>query len=102
MKTATATLLLLLTTAATAQANYGDWETSFRKCDIGKSFAKEETIIAEDGSRIFVTITPADIPALEAGIAVLKQCRKFWDCVAQREQGKVKHCYMPKEKYEHD
>jgi hypothetical protein len=69
------------------------WEASFRKCDIGKTFAKDETIAAYDGSTVFVTITSADIKAIEKGIAILKKCSKFWACVGDREAGKVKHCY---------
>ena len=52
--------------------------------------------MAYDGSSVFVTITPADIPAIERGIKVLKQCRKFWACVERRTAGKVKHCYLPR------
>src|SRR5262249_55550864 len=89
-------LLLLATLLATPPVHAATWEASFRKCDIGKSFAKGETIMAEDGSQVFVTITPADIPAIERGIKVLKQCRKFWACVARRMAGKVRHCYLPR------
>ena len=72
------------------------WEACFRKCDIGKSFARNEVIVAEDGSAVFVTITPKDILAIERGIAVLKKCRKFWACVNDRYAGKRKHCYLPR------
>jgi hypothetical protein len=89
-------LLLLATLLATTPVHAATWEASFRKCDIGKSFAKADTLQPPDGSSVFVTITPADIPALERGIKVLKQCRKFWACVERRTAGKVKHCYMPR------
>jgi len=96
MKALVVALLLALASAAAPVQAAEQWEASFRKCDIGKSFAKDDTIVSEDGSQIFVTITPADIPAIEKGLKVLKQCDKFWKCVEQREAGKVKHCYMPK------
>jgi uncharacterized cupredoxin-like copper-binding protein len=89
--------LLLATAVVSAQATE-TWEASFRKCDLGKTFAKDDTITAYDGSTVFVTITPEDIPAIEKGIAVLKQCRKFWTCVSERNAGKMKHCYMPKDR----
>ena len=94
MKLQVATLVIAL--AAPATAAQAKWEASFRKCDIGKSFAKADTLQPPDGSRVFVTITPADIPAIEQGLKVLKQCRKFWACVDRRMAGKVKHCYMPR------
>ena len=88
-----AVALVLLATEALAAAS---WEASFRKCDIGKSFAKDEIIAAEDGSAVFVTILPADIPAIEGGIRVLKKCSKFWACVNERRAGRRKHCNLPK------
>ena len=96
MKKFLAVLLVAGTSAVSAQAT--DWEASFRKCDLGKTFAKDNTIAAYDGSTVFVTITPEDIPAIVKGVAVLKQCRKFWACVAERDAGKVNHCYMPKDR----
>ena len=72
------------------------WEASFRKCDLGKSFARDEVIAAEDGGSVFVTITPADIPAIEEGLRVLKRCHKFWTCVDERAAGRRKHCYLPR------
>ena len=92
MKTFVVALLLLASTAAQA----AEWEASFRKCDIGKSFAKADTLQPPDGSQVFVTIKPEDIPQIEEGIKVLKQCRKFWKCVERRMAGQVKHCYLPR------
>src|SRR5262249_37294884 len=94
--TAMKTFVVALLLAFASTAAQADWEASFRKCDIGKSFAKADTLQPPDGSQVFITITPADIPALERGTKVLKQCRKFWACVDRRTAGKVKHCYMPK------
>jgi len=85
---------LLLAAAVTgARADVPQWEASFRKCDIGKSFAKDDTLQPPDGSQVFVTITPADVPAIERGLAILKRCDKLWTCVRDRNAGKVKHCY---------
>jgi hypothetical protein len=86
----TATLLLATTSA---QA----WEANFRRCDISKILTKAEIIThGDENESVTVTITPEDIPALTKGFAVLKQCDKFWACVAKREAGEVKHCYLPR------
>jgi hypothetical protein len=49
-----------------------------------------------------VEIGPRFIKEMEAAIALLKMCDKFWTCVAERDgyvepKGKKpKHCYLPK------
>jgi hypothetical protein len=34
-----------------------------------------------------------DVLQLQKFIPALKKCSAFWQCVADREAGKVKHCY---------
>jgi hypothetical protein len=73
------------------------WETNFRRCEIDKWFTKGEDAFEFDGEgKLLVSIKPADVPAIERGIAVLKKCNKFWACVRERDAGKKRHCYLPK------
>src|SRR5262249_35389210 len=81
---------------AESEVGFPEWEASFRKCDIGKQFRKDETITTIEGDLVFVTITPADIPAIERGIAILKKCNKFWTCVRERNAGKKRRCRLPR------
>jgi hypothetical protein len=91
-----AVALVLVATADPTLAGSDKWEASFRKCDIGKSFSRDEVITAEDGSAVFVVITPEDIGAIEKGLRVLRQCKKFWKCVDERYAGRRKRCFMPR------
>jgi hypothetical protein len=89
-------LALVLVATADPTLAAESWQSSFRKCDLSRSFARGEFIAAEDGSAVFVTITPEDIPAIEEGLRVLKKCRKFWACVNERYVGRRRHCRLPR------
>jgi hypothetical protein len=90
-------LAAALAVASTAALAATEWEASFRRCEIDKWFTKGEDAFEFTGEgRVLVSITPADVPAIEKGIAVLKKCNKFWACVREREAGKRRHCYLPK------
>jgi hypothetical protein len=95
MKTLVLAFAVAVAAATVAQAAEEEWVVNFRRCEIGKTFYKGE-YIAQGGEQVDVTITPADIPAIEKGLKVLKQCEKFWTCVNKRYEGKVKHCYLPR------
>jgi len=90
--------VFLLTLAATPASAATDWEASFRRCEMDKWFYRNQDAyeFTAEGS-LLISITPADVPAIERGLAVLKQCDKFWTCVRERNAGAKKHCRMPKE-----
>jgi hypothetical protein len=50
----------------------------------------------DDEKAVKVFIDSRHIDELETALAFLKKCHKFWTCVAERDAGKRKHCYMPK------
>ena len=91
-----ATVLALAPTAATAAT---EWEANFRRCEMDKWFYRDKDVyeFSAEGS-LLVTITPADVPALEKGIALLKRCDRFWRCVRARDNdvGKKRVCRIPK------
>jgi hypothetical protein len=58
------------------------WETNFRRCQIEKYSNDDDQVI-----------TPEDVPDIMHALKELKKCAAFWQCVDDREQGKVKHCY---------
>jgi hypothetical protein len=68
--------------AKRAQAE-AKWELSWRRCRL-------EKLGADDDERV---ITFEDIPDILKGIKELKKCNAFWQCVEDRDAGKVKHCY---------
>jgi hypothetical protein len=99
---------VLILATGTAHAEGGKWEGDFRKCEIVKIFPKVEQnpdangilhgeldyqgiSITADSMRI--GIQSDEIADIERGIRLLKKCKAFWQCVADREAGKVKHCY---------
>jgi hypothetical protein len=89
-----AAVLVVASTPATAAT---EWEANFRRCEIDKWFTRGEDAYEFDGEgRLLVSIKPADVPAIEEGIRVLKRCHKFWTCVRERDAGKRKHCYLPR------
>ena len=89
-----AAALAVASTAATAAT---EWEASFRRCEIDKWFTRGEDAFEFNAEgKLLVSIKPADVPAIERGIAVLKKCSKFWACVRKRDDGKKKHCYLPR------
>ena len=67
----------------------GKWSTNFRRCLIEKT--GQQTI--SDYPMFDYAIAPEDIPDILKGIKELKKCAAFWQCVADRDAGKVKHCY---------
>ena len=94
--------LLLASVAALsvlgASAAHADekWEADFRKCEITKFFSvgtDEGQAFDVGNGQISVSIGPDDIRDIEKGLAVLKKCKAFWQCVVDRDAGKVKHCY---------
>jgi hypothetical protein len=97
--------LLMATSAAHADEK---WEGDFRKCQLTKRYLEGNGIskplegitsgkVWIDGDRAIVAIGPDEISDLEKGIALLKKCNKFWQCVADRGlPGKAKHCYPPR------
>jgi hypothetical protein len=95
---------------ATGTANSADmkWEGDFRKCEIVKTFPKVEQNPDADGilhgeleywgisitaNDVRIGIQRDEIADIERGIRVLKKCKAFWQCVNDREAGKVKHCF---------
>jgi hypothetical protein len=89
-----AVVVALAPTAAPAAT---EWQASFRRCAVDKWFTKNEDAFEFTAEgRVLVSITPADVVAVEKGIAVLKKCNKFWACVRERDAGRKRHCYLPK------
>ena len=82
-------IAVLFLATGTAHAD-GRWTANFRHCAI------EPTGVPSDTVPNFTEnwILPDDIPEIEAGLKVLKQCKAFWQCVEDRENGKVKHRYF--------
>jgi hypothetical protein len=78
------------------------WEFDFRKCHVQKRFPQGEymtggTFFPTGENEVTITIDSDEISELEKAVTLLKKCDKFWNCVADREKGKRKHCYMPKD-----
>ena len=89
-----AAVLAVAPTAATAAT---EWEANFRRCEIDKWFTRgEDAYEFSAEGKVLVSIKPADVPAIERGIAILKRCNKFWTCVRERDAGKKKRCYLPR------
>jgi hypothetical protein len=72
--------LFLVTGAAHADTGW----ILHRTCTVYKDF---------DESTDNVTLELNDLLELQKFIPILKKCTAFWQCVADREAGKVKHCY---------
>lgn len=86
----------LVLATGTAQADKEKWEASFRQCHIRKWFSKDELAAigwARDADGQTIVIEPEDIPDIVKAIAVIKKCQAFYQCLEDRERGKVKHCY---------
>jgi hypothetical protein len=66
---------------ATGAAHADDWHLN-HTCNVIKTF---------DDPMVFLDLK--DIQELQKYIPDLKKCTAFWQCVADREAGKVKHCY---------
>jgi hypothetical protein len=81
---------LFLTTGA-AHAEWEDLKpvANLRYCHI--------TVGIETIRENQATLDLNDLLVLQKSIPQLKKCVKFWDCVADRNKGKVKHCFWPRE-----
>jgi hypothetical protein len=102
----TSVAALLLSTWA-AQADDRKWESSFRRCQVWKTFTHksgdarpglalgdQDEVWLDDGKEdATVTLNLEDILELQKHLPLLKKCNAFWQCVNDRDAGKVKHCY---------
>jgi hypothetical protein len=102
--------LLLMTTSAGADDK--GWKYDFRKCWVTNDIRAEhykpgvplEGVLEQgsvslsiDGNSARIEIESGEIGNLEKIVTLLKICDKFWTCVRNRDEGKVKHCYIPKD-----
>jgi hypothetical protein len=91
-----AVALALVATVAPAPAAE-PWEANSRRCEIDKWFTKGEDAFEFNAEgKLLVSIKPADVPAIERGIAILKTCARFWSCVRARDAGAKKRCRIPR------
>ena len=84
------------TLCAKPTAEEKKWRADFRTCEIRRLFSigdDEGQAFDVGGGQISVSIGPDDIREIEKGLAVLKKCNAFYQCVVDRDAGKVKHCY---------
>jgi hypothetical protein len=103
--------LLLLATAPVVADDEG-WKYDFRKCWVRKHIQAEhykpgvplEGVLEQgsvtldiNGNNARIAIDSGEIDNLEKIVILLKICDKFWTCVRNREEGKVKHCYNPRD-----
>jgi hypothetical protein len=108
--------LLMATSAVHAVEK---WEESFRRCEVTKIFPRnieaEEKHLKAFGTNVDIFETPEgsyvdvrlngvsvtlhldEVLALQKSIPLLKKCSKFWRCTEDRDKGKVKHCYLPRD-----
>jgi hypothetical protein len=108
----------LLLSAGAAHA-VEKWEESFRRCEVTKIFPRnieaEEKLLKAFGTNVDIFETPEgsyvdvglngvsvtlhldEVLALQKSIPLLKKCEKFWQCVEDRDKGKKKHCYLPRD-----
>jgi hypothetical protein len=81
----TVAVLALALAAAIVNARADtEWQFHFRSCTAFKR-------LAEATNYDFVTLK--DVRALQKMIPDLKRCAAFWQCVEDREAGRVKHCF---------
>jgi hypothetical protein len=97
---------LFLATGA-AHADNGKWQSDFRHCTVtkqfthdpkdefrpGRSFGDADEVFVHENSTATITLDLENVLELQKHVPLLKKCSAFWQCVADREQGKVKHCY---------
>jgi hypothetical protein len=86
----------LLLATGTAHADNEKWEASFRQCHIHKWFSKDELAAigwARETEGQTIVIEPEEIPDILKAIGVIKKCKAFYQCLEDRDRGKVKHCY---------
>jgi|SRR5215467_12260829 len=54
----------------------------------------DQVWVGENGKEVTVDLRLDDILELQKHVRALKKCEAFWQCLADREAGKVKHCYV--------
>jgi len=98
-------VLFLATGTAHAESPDTRWTASFHSCTINKTFAfhsktvVDSTLYGENGEvhadngSATVSLRLEDVLAIQNELKVLKKCEAFYQCVVDREAGKVKHCY---------
>jgi hypothetical protein len=80
----------------TAHADSEKWEANFRQCHIRKWFSKDELAgigWARETEGQTIVIEAEEIPDILKAIRVIKKCKAFYQCLEDRDRGKVKHCY---------
>jgi hypothetical protein len=99
-------VVLLLATGA-AHADNREWESSFRRCEVWKNFThkdedtrpglalgdRDEIWLDEAHTDGKITLSMEDIVEFQKHLPLLKKCTAFYQCLRDREAGKVKHCY---------
>jgi hypothetical protein len=86
----------LFLATGTAHADSEKWEASFRQCHIRKWFSKDELAAigwARETEGQTIVIEAEEIPDILKAISVIKKCKAFYQCLEDRDRGKVKHCY---------
>jgi hypothetical protein len=86
----------LFLATGTAHADNEKWEASFRQCHIRKWFSKDELAAigwARETEGQTIVIEAEEIPDILKAIRVIKKCKAFYQCLEDRDRGKVKHCY---------
>jgi hypothetical protein len=87
-----------LALASPAHANDEKWENDCRRGWMSKTFKPDvfetlpEAFFNDDGT-ITIRIPLDDALEIQKLIPDLKAAGKFWQCVRDRDDGKVKHCY---------
>ena len=89
-------IAVLFLATGTANADSEKWEASFRQCHIRKWFSKDELAAigwARETEGQTIVIEAEEIPDILKAISVIKKCKAFYQCLEDRDRGKVKHCY---------
>jgi hypothetical protein len=92
---ALATCQMLLRNAGAQTASEPRWEADCRRGYITKTFPKDYSgdnrFEGTDG--ITIRITSDEFRDIEKAMRDIRKSEKFWQCISDREAGKVKHCY---------
>ena len=98
---------LFLATGA-ARADNEKWQFDFRHCAVtkqfithdpenefhkGRSFGDANEVFVYESSTATISLDLKNVLELQKHVSLLKKCSAFWQCVEDRGQGKVKHCY---------
>jgi hypothetical protein len=84
----------LFLATGTAHADNEKWEARFRQCHIRKWFSKDELAAwARETEGQTIVIEAEEIPDILKATHVIKKCKAFYQCLEDRDRGKVKHCY---------